>query len=426
MWAVNLQKYSVLRYSRIADDVIPLLRDSIRDTEALCKAYTLSAEGFTIFVVALIVCSPYLRSLRLASEASVYSSQTHQLARPLQAIAILLWIATSIAILATGVGINGVSSGSSLPYRIAGFIVWSRTILCPVLLLTAESIRLRHDVKCRVSWGFLAIMTGFGLSDSILRASKGALATQALLIGLFCISYLIRNRRVLSVHQVVAVLLLVLLLPAVSTVTATYRDQVRRTGSLGIAGYREAMGLLHEAAVADEDTMSVGAGSFVMRLTGIEQLAVAIRTINAPMWKDYRTLYDEGGISHYFTYAIYGYPVSAPMGIAPSYFGWWYVVLGDRGPLVGGGFMAMVLCLLTSLGKAFRSLPEVWEAASGLLVATVLVEGSVDNLIPFVVALSSCCVVEWLVRASDFTPRQSKRRDRQLDPQAAHARGGGV
>ena len=402
LWAVYPQKYLLYVLSPdILVGIIPVLSDAVSDSANLRTAYCQASYGLVGLSVASLVLV-WLESVRptrhrASNVSQFFSTDGLQTVNLLRVSVVVVWIITSIAVLQYDVGVTGVSVGT-LPYRLAGVIVYSRTILCPVMLLTAEFVRLGYQRV--ISHTFVAMFLIMGVTDAVLRASKGSFLTITLALVVFFAAHEIRGRRILLHQQYLGFGIILLLAASAAPLIGGYRELIRVTGSPSVAELQEAFRQRITESAGSSSSAGGIASEVALRLTGIEQLAVSIQHIDIPLVYDMTGVYEEGGVTAYFTYAIYQYPGYARMGIAPSYFGWWNAVFGAWGPFVGGIGFGGVLLLLQFFGESsMQEVQPVWESISGVLVTSLLLEGTVEAWpLSVVIAMVCCLGVRQLVR----------------------------
>jgi hypothetical protein len=400
LWVVYLQKYVILlQVPSVAYDphAQPILNDALLDVSTLNKSYELSTVGVVGFSIAVLALS-IVRRPGLISPTSEYGARnlSANAVLPLRVFAVLVWLVTSAVTAVFGLSVMG-TAGVELPYRLAGLIFYARMILVPLLLVSAETVRMRAGN--RISWVFLLLLLCTSITDAILRGSKGSILVSLLIVVLFWLSTWIRGRDILSGKHALACVAVGVVSIAGMRIMGEYRDIRVASGGLNAVEFSDTATNIY-GDLGSRGLIAAGAAGLAQRLTGIEQLAVIVKNIESPLWRQYAQLSAEGGVSSYLTRRVYGYGPNVAMGVAPSYFGWWVAMFGSSGAFFGGIALGTIPVLVSVVGlRFFPDLIEVWEIMGVFLFLNVLLEGTIDGAwVPLLVLVGSCIGARYVLR----------------------------
>jgi hypothetical protein len=407
IWALYLEKYALFAGAFYDPETTPdIVQTALLDSSSLNISYELSAYALMAFAITMGLIAAILprefgapAPTKNASSNPRSSHSGHDAIAFLRSAFIILWIVTSVVMLVFNVGASSMISTGTLPYRLAGVTVWSRLILCPVLILVSESIHL--EWRGRLSWAFIALPALLGASDALLKTSKGAVLLQTLFMVIFCATLWVRGKNVLSGRQrTVLALLLVLGFASVPLVSA-YRQIAADSGETGLANFTEAVAAFGRQNPTFTGATMTAITANLMRLTGLEQLAVAVQNVDQPLWHDGSRMLPDDDVGAYFTHNVYRYPANALIGIAPSYLGWWSLVVGGSlGAAMGGTFVGLFILGVHITGRRlFLPVAEVWESVGGYILMLMLMEGLLEGLwLPFTVGIVCCGIVPRFVQ----------------------------
>lgn len=322
-------------------------------------------------------------------------------------IALVLILITTYITYATGIAIMGVES-VRLPFHLAGIIFYTRTAIIPALLLLAIWLCQRAG-STQMAKAYLMLLLGFGLSDMLLRSSRGALVGSILLWWFLSLTGGHSIRRKAYVLLGVLAVAVFFAYPFV----AEFRN-VRIT-----SGSRDIIALLGETeknliggSVEQVGTLIVGGfGKSLNRFTGIDMLMAFNASHIQPLGPNAWAMLKSSGLGEYLTRDIFGYTNTTTNAMAPGLLGWFFllggnpmVIMGTIGFTVLTGFLWKVMRRL-----GLRTLP-VAQALFSLLLLTTAVDGGLDSLV-------GLTVLSWPVAIilCEFLFRSGLRRSSRID-----------
>lgn len=337
--------------------------------------------------------------------STVSSEQMLSVSKGRAVSSISMWIVlilipiTTFIMFATGIAVMGVE-GVSLPFRFAGIVFFTRSVFIPTMLLLLIWSSHLAGLHRRKIVG-VVILIVFGLSDMLLRSSRGALVILLLsMVFLFLISQgRVRIRYVLPFA--VGLLSVSLLHPIISE----YRNLRIGSGSFDVL---ELLVNAQRNVIGGElsaiwDTLKMGVGAILFRLTGIDLLIVfndlGAQPLTGNAWS---VLTSPRGLAGYVTEDIFGIPPHHINAVAAGFIGWFYLIGGNPFVVAGiAGFTSLVYILWGWLKRLRLKCLPVAQVMFLTLLLTITVEGTLDNFVawPILVWPASIVVCEWLIRS---------------------------
>jgi hypothetical protein len=295
-----------------------------------------------------------------------------------------LLVGTSALMLALGFGPG---RAPNLPFRIAGWIMYSRRALLPAIILATivYSDTLPKRTYFRLA---LALFAAATFSDMLLTTSRAGFVKAGFqLLTIFAIQGRL-NRRNWSIIGGAAVLT-ALLFPFLS--------QVRDNRLSGMDVY-SAM----NTAQVDEQDVDSGplarlARPLMGRFSGVTAL-LPILDVRARQDPEgvLQGFVSNSGVTVYNTQVVYGYRATDFTAVAPSLLGWFYIVGGDTGQMVGIiTFVLLVYLLWAGLSAVDLRAKPVMLALTSLQMLTYIGEGTLEDLfLPTSVIVGSVVMLE--------------------------------
>jgi hypothetical protein len=310
--------------------------------------------------------------------------------------AVGLSVATTAITLRTGISVMGVE-GPTLPYHLSGVVYLTRSILIPALLLLACWAALEARQRRRVILIFLVVVL-FGMTEMLLRSSRGALAPMVLsIVFLLIVKGQLRRYRWLIVASAV-------LIVALHPLLSAYRN-------LRIHASDEAIAQLVSNASSEvfqgdgssiEELATLGATAIVMRATGAEILIWYDGLGMQPLGRRaFEILKSPRGVVGYLTVDTFGFQETGVNAIAPGIVGWFYLLGGNWFVFLG---LMSLLCFVQLLWKGLLRLQLRTEPVAQALFLTWLtlltVDGVVESITDRTVLVWPIAVIacEWLAR----------------------------
>jgi hypothetical protein len=324
-------------------------------------------------------------------------------ARFLTYVVPVLMAATFVIAYATGIFIMGLES-VSLPFRLAGVIFYSRTSFIPALLLLLVFSGERGGVAAYSRLGIILLLL-HGLSDVLLRSSRGQLMVMVLLLGFL---FLLRDKRLKRLESVIllAGVLATFVLAPIITDYRNYRIEAPDTSiNEALAGSLEG-GYIEQGQFSELFTS--GFRFVVLRVTGIEMLLTYSGLRVTPLSeRAFDVINSSRGMAGYVTVDLLGIPSYANTSAAVSLAGWFYLVGGISLMILGVmGFVALVWFIWNGLQSLHLRILPVAQALALLWVYNFTSEGTLEaQVLPFVAMIASIFLCEWLVRRFEASRR---------------------
>jgi hypothetical protein len=308
----------------------------------------------------------------------------------------IIMVFTFIVAYVTGITIMG-AAPVALPFRLAGLIFYTRTVLIPALLLLLIFSGSRGGKRFHSRLGIILLIL-HGFSDVILRSSRGQLIIP--IMALFFL-FIMGGQRISQFERVVIVggIILTIMLAPLITEYRNYRI-ITHSKNIGEAITWSLQGGFSGKAGTVE-TFTNGFKFVLLRITGIEMLmrytSLGVRPLGVGALQILRS---PRGLAGYVTVDLLGVPVEANTSAAVSLPGWFYLIGGTGFMAMGVALFVFLIALLWKELKKLRlrTLP-VAQALFLLWTYSVTVEGTLDTqVISFLSMIASIIVCEWLVR----------------------------
>lgn len=278
-----------------------------------------------------------------------------------------------------GIGRQGQFNEQSLPFKLAGMVVYAKTAVLPALLLL-QVYWAEASGRRRLARVGALVLIALGLMDMFMLDSRGAAMKHVLLLVLV---WWLAGFRLLPLDRTVLLVFLAVLLAAIQMVTSV-RLYGEQTAGLSI------------------DQILQGLNFVLLRITGVDQLMV-IQYLGSPIpWDEvWDVLTSPRGISGYYTTALLGVDENLPQTFAPSGLGWFYLVGGLPGILIGAaviGFAATTLW--TALDRVFAGCAPVIKSFFLVTLLMIVSEGSMEApLVSFLITAFSLKLIDLARRA---------------------------
>ncbi len=360
----------------------------INSPDILIDTYAIMTYGFVSFCLTAVWLLVYVNIPRF--QPSKRKFNYGKIIPKLSILILLLGIGTISIMYITGIARKGVEV--HLPFRLAGWIVNVHRTLIPALLLlliwSSDKTRWQRHSSFGVSLLFM-----YGLSDMLLRSSRGALLGMFIkLTMLFIVTGQMTKQRV-RLFEVV-LLITVLLWPVISV----YRGITAGRESLSIgASLAEAVSTISSfSSIPLAGMLGEAAKSVFFRFTGVDILLTIVGSGVQPMG----TSVFNPSVTKFVTVEIFGFPPDAPMGIGPSLLGWFYIV-GGKCFVVVGMFCLVFLTWITwrTLSKARLRCQPIAQVLFLSWIISVFSGGALDSqFLPVMVMIGAVAVCEWIMR----------------------------
>ncbi len=301
----------------------------VADPITVLNYFTAVTAGFCSFCIVSIICILFLKTRRQPDKVYHYSSVYF---RNLATGIVLLSLFSGSIMAYFGIA---TMSGEAvvLPYRISGIIFFVRVTLIPALIVLGIFIADKNNRK-KYFVLFLTLLVIHGLSDMLMRGSRGFLLQVVLMSSmLFVLSGTLNAGRVRALGWTVGFTILII------PVMGVFRE-IR---GWGFDGVLPAMGQAIAIATSDLGTFFsslIDVSAFLLiRFTGAVSFLQIIG--RDPDFVLHRLLEPNFSVTEYMTYDVMGWEIQNAMGYAPSTFGYFYL-LGGIPALVIGLFVFVI------------------------------------------------------------------------------------
>ena len=315
--------YLMVSFSESVRDWFSLSQWVFDSPNTLLKAYALVTSAFFVFcLVAWLFVVAIRHPQKMISNSDAEINYRFLISVLMWLISILI-VGTGFMMYITKIAIMGAES-VYLPFRLAGWIFYARLTLIPGLLLLliwcGEQVGLRKYVNIGIILLFI-----HGISEMLIRSSRGALLGLFILLGFF---FLITGK--INKQRVALFIIIILLTALLFPIISHYRniripDQEARIYSA-----------LEESIVSHEETslseiLTSGGMNILIRFVGIEMLLPIVGANPEPL--GVKNLFSPS-VEIFHKYSVLGYHPQHVTGISTSLIGWFY--------LVGGAYFAVI------------------------------------------------------------------------------------
>ena len=360
----------------------------IKSPETLLNAYATLTYAFVTFCITswwLLVHTRFHLS-RFSRYEINYRS----------ALVILTWVVPLLMLVTTAVmyvtGIAKMAAESVyLPYRLAGWIFYIRTTLIPALLLLLIWCSDTMGNRKSMAFGLLLLFL-HGLSDMLLRSSRGSLLLMFMrLLLLFVVTRSITRHRIRVFF--VVLLLTMLLWPLITVYRYIRAEQIDMT--IGDALTESTRYIFSYGGISVSETLGETIKSFLFRFVGAESLLPIVGSGIQPIGKNVFSM----SVIKFVTVEVFGYSPDTPIGVAPSLLGWFYIVGGNTLVVLG------MLCFVVSswvvwhvVSKSKLRCIPIAQAMLLLWFFSVASVGSLDKqYVAGLALIGSIAACEWII-----------------------------
>ena len=365
-------------------------------TASLLSAFTLATIAFASFCLTGWVFLGLSNKQHSHYCVETYGAVYRSAARFLIWTVPILMLLTFIVSYRTGILIMGVDN-VHLPFRLAGIISYSRSVFIPGLILVLVFCGDKGGVTFHKKMG-IALLLLHGLSDALLRSSRGQFIMFVLALGFY---FLLRGKA-LKRSESAILIGSVLLTPLLFLIITEYRAYRIFFPNASII---EALTSSIQSISSSNDgfvAIPIGGLRLVfMRVTGIEMLLAYTNQGVLPLGMGaLDVISSPRGVTGYVTRDLLRVPEYANTAFAVSLPGWFYLVGGTVFMAIGIiGYVALIKGIWNSLKRfRLRTLPAA-QALVLMWVYFVTVEGTLDDQwFSLITMVASVMLCEWLVR----------------------------
>lgn len=308
----------------------------------------------------------------------------------LQILIIVLILITSFITYLSGASRMGADT-VELPFRLSGWLYNIRVTLLPLLLLLLISSADNSGIHKHLRIAIILLLI-HGISDILLRSSRGALLNIAIMLSML---FIIKGRVTRKgINLVLAVVLVTIL--AFPFLTVYRANRAKNDIQSVVTSLEDSIFEVSFYSQSYLDTLLKTIISMSNRLVGSEALLVAA-TNDSPLGFDFLNI----SVHNYFTFHVLGVPPHAITGFAPSLLGWLYLI-GELNLVIVGMFLYvfMVWIIWKTLLKTNLCCREV-ALAFFLFLLIGYSSGGIPNrfLLDVIISISSIAACEIIMRS---------------------------
>jgi hypothetical protein len=401
MVAYFFKFYLIAVFPEVGEDIHPIFALAFLSSYGLISAYGITTTAFCAFCLT----SWFLIDMSLSKWSKLINERgaPGQIPTAINSKFIsFVWAIIVVLILVTTglMYLTGITMGVETPYfpfRLAGLVVYTRTVLITGLLLLIIWIGLVASRDRWVKIGVILLLF-HGLGDMVMRSSKGGLAVLILPLASLFLTSGRRVRKAYILSLGVTLLLVILLYPIVSQYRFLRMGDPENiffalSNSLEVVGGGLSSFWLN---------LIYGCEGVLFRLTGIEFLVayayLGVQPLEQGAWS---VLTSPLGMPGYVTFNILRQSPGNITSIAPSMVGWFYLVGGNVAVALGLiGFTLVTDFLWTMLRWIKLQSLRVAQALFLSLLFFVTIDGVLEGLISekMLVYPATIVICEWLMR----------------------------
>lgn len=338
---------------------------------------TIPAEARAIALAAICITGFCLvASIGTYSEFRVSHRQTTRAevayAKVLLIFAVFFSVATAVLFYQYNIGLMGSIVKIDLPYKFRGIVYFLRTIMLPGMLYLSIYISYRSKSFITMVAGLALLLCNGGL-DVVFRSSRSALFYPLLGLFLLALSAEVRLRFRTLMWSFVGILPVCMSIPYVSSY---------RVNRLELDTLDALVKSIIETGFNPFVHIGKGLVFVFYRFTGVDVLASMLGHEALPIGSFiFDVLRSERGVSGYLSTAVFGTPADYPGASAPGFVGWWYLVGGVPGVLLGGALLALTIRYVWGrLLKIDTPTIVIARVFFLLIVFLIIIDGTVDTL----------------------------------------------
>lgn len=291
------------------------------------------------------------------------------------------------------IGLMGAGNQTVLPFRLRGIVFYLQNYSLPGLLLLTSYFAYRRGLRVLL-FAAVGLLILNGVADLLIRSSKSALLAPILYLAFLLVASGIAIRMIHVILAAAASIPILVVLPFF---------HVFRTYRLAGQGVWESIGSI---ALSKEfhliDLLTSGITWIIYRLPGVDILMAILGHRASPVGERWlEVLQSPNGIAGYLTNDVFLTPSSHFHLNAPGYFGWWYLLLGISGIVVGGAVLALFVRFVwpLALGCALY-VSVIIRVFLLMLLFVAFSEGTVDSMLKMVMVMAvTVAILELTVRA---------------------------
>jgi hypothetical protein len=370
----------------------PLLAYSASAPDVLLEAYMSICLAFVAFcsigwwALGLVQSQPSCSPGKIDAN-SLKPRHAALMSSSLLFAAVALELFTGYVAWRENIGVTGAPL-AQLPYRLGGFVWYTRTWLLPTFFLTVVWLGDRFNLRRRRLAG-MTLLIAHAVEEALMTGSRGTLVLHALLpLGL-----LLLLTRKLTAMRCAAIGTGFAAALVAYPVFSVYRSVRQGLGFSVVEPLSQSFAMTFGTVGIVESLLEALRG-LVFRCTGMNSLLVMVG-------KGLRGLGlgVAGQVTPLFDYAAYRIPTSAHTANAPSLVGWFYFVGGNAGVVLGiAGFALVVQWLWRTLNVSSWRCKVVAQAMFLVLLTGVATDGVLESVyLPILTCFVPLLLVELLL-----------------------------
>ncbi len=333
--AYFLQFYILLYDPRIAGFDV-WVDDFVADPVIVLKYFEAITVGFCGFCLASIVSIVFVRK-KSSVYLQAFYSRDYFIAL-IGLILVLSFVSGSIMAIFGTSQMGG--QAVVLPYRLSGIIYFIRVQVIPALIIYGIFIADKNE-RPKFLFMFLLLLVIHGLSDMVLRSSRGFLLQIVLMVTmLFVLSDRLNAARIRLL--VGSIGFTIIAVPVIGL-----SREIRNLGGNGaISAVTKAITDVGYDVSTFFETMMNVTFFLLLRFTGSVSF---LQVIGKEPERVLDRVFEAGfSVTNYMTYDVMGWPIDKAMGYAPSTFGYLYLLAGLSGVFFGMLVMMVSVMLVWS------------------------------------------------------------------------------
>lgn len=297
------------------------------------------------------------------------------------------------------IGLMGVSYGEPLPFRLKGVIFYASSVVIPLLITLLIISSEKSNDKLSVNLGML-FMIAHGIVLMLLRGSRSSFLLSLLLLIFLVIVGAVKLQR----NQKLCIFIFIFLAFFMVPVVTIYRN-LRIDGTLILDALIQAIEIFKNDIL---DSVFKGIEFIFFRMPGIEALWCMLGQGARPLGHQVLNVFSSNnGVAGYLTYNIYSFEPTIAHLSAPGYVGWFYLVAGLPGVILGGVLAALIGVFGWKLTNSiyFRS-KTVTQIFLLWVLFISLTDGTLDIMVLMVLSGFFCivfmeCIIYLVMRFID-------------------------
>jgi hypothetical protein len=278
------------------------------------------------------------------------------------------------------IGLMGSEIKLALPYRLRGVIFYFRSYVLMGALLMLAYVAYRQKSNSRFWWA-IGLLVLNGMADALIRSSKAALLAPFLYVFFLMVAAEMPIRK--------RYMMLALLICVPMFLALPYLNNLRVFRSAGLGVWEAVAQTISSTEMTPIESLIRWMVWVIYRLPGVEMLIGILGHPTPPIGANWPEIFARStGVAGFLTNDVFLTPPQHPHLAAPSYFGWWYLMFGRLGVVLGGAVLALFVRFgwqaVLTLGNQAAIIVRIFFL---MLLFMIVSEGTLDMLAKTVVAI---------------------------------------